>query len=312
MINVADIMSGYGGYSIGVEQTKNARVVLAIEKDPNTAEVYAKNFPHHPLRVQELGGNSRSLVAELRQIPRLLLHCSPPCQSLSQANQTTRDIAAGLRLVKWYLRLVEKVCPQFWTMEQVNNAHLRAFLESRRVPFCIVDCVDFSVPQHRNRLIAGSPQIVNALVARKGTGPTVLPRDVLSLPHKSTRLTSGTTNVPVKARIDGVRITTGHRPKAAGEGGRPLDEPCHTVFSKPGKVYDTRTGSARKLTPQECLLLQGFPPSFLLDERSVTRSHAGIGNALPPPLSRFILRSVMHERAGKKNSSAIVQTTLRI
>ena len=84
MINVADIMSGYGGYSIGVEQTKNARVVLAIEKDPNTAEVYAKNFPHHPLRVQELGGNSRSLVAELRQIPRLLLHCSPPCQSLSQ------------------------------------------------------------------------------------------------------------------------------------------------------------------------------------------------------------------------------------
>ena len=206
-----DLFAGCGGFSTGATQA-GAEVALAIEADVDIGRVYTLNHDHAP-RVETLGGDFDSLAQELARIEDLHLHGSPPCQRLSQANQKTRDSAEGLRLVIWYLDLVERVQPQTWSMEQVPAAPLKALLRERGIPFAIVDTSDFAVPQRRTRLVTGSPCIVSALEKRKGSGTTVLPKDVLPSLQPASRfmLTNATTNQPIKIRRNGVRVTEGYR-----------------------------------------------------------------------------------------------------
>ena len=291
-----DLFAGGGGFSTGATQA-GAEVVLAIEADADIARIYMLNHDLHAPRVETLGGDFDSLAQELARIDELHLHGSPPCQRLSQANQKTRDPTEGLRLVMWYLDLVKMVKPRTWSMEQVPASPLKALLHERGTPFTIVDTSDFGVPQRRTRLIAGSACIIAALEKRKGSGPSILPKDVLPSLQPVSRfmLTNATTNQPIKIRRNGVRVTTGYRRMTAGEGGRDLYTPCHTIWSKPGRVFDSVLGeSVRRLTPSECGVLQGFPSSFVLDERNIARSYKVIGNAIPPPLARFICEAAMN------------------
>lgn len=293
-MRVVDLFAGVGGFTSGATQA-GSEVALAIESDPHIARVYKANHGDH-VRVQTLGGDIEALATELWHFNTLHLHGSPPCQRLSRANQTSRDAAAGLELVLWYLDLVAQVRPTTWSMEQVPHPAVKALLLERQIPFAVVNAMDFGVPQSRTRLIAGSARIVAALEARKGSGPTVLPKDVLPSLQPANRflLTSATMNQPIKVRRDGVRITVGLRPMRPGEGGRDLHTPCHTVWGKAGSVYDgVNDRVVRKLTPSECAVLQSFPADVRLCERSVARSYQIVGNAIPPPLARAIVEAAM-------------------
>ena len=296
-MQVVDMFAGMGGASEGARQA-GAEVVLAIESDPAIARVYELNHGDH-VRVETLGAPVDALARELRarfEPSTLHLHASPPCQRLSRVNQTTRDPAAGLRLVEWYLDLVRVLAPRSFSMEQVPHPAVQELLGARGVPFAIVNALDFGVPQSRVRLVAGSAPIVEALERRKGTGPTMLPVHVLPSLRPAARyhLCSATCNQPVKVRRDGVRITTGHRPMAPGEGGRDLHTPSHTVWGKPGRVYDCESDRVvRKLTPAECACLQGFPLGYTLCERSAARSQQIVGNAFCPPLAKAVFEAAM-------------------
>ena len=293
-MHVVDLFAGVGGFSFGARQA-NAEVALAIEADPHVAQTYRANHGDH-VRVETLGGDVEALAAELGRLGKLHLHGSPPCQRLSRVNQRSRDVSGGSELVQWYLDLVARVRPATWSMEQVAHPAVKALLLERRLPFTVVNTMDFGVPQSRVRLIAGSPRIVAALEARKGSGPTLLPMDVLpSLqPVENFLLTSGTTNQPVRAMRDGVRVTVGLRRMDPGEGGRDLHTPCHTVWSRKGSVYDrAKDRVVRELTLSECAALQGFPADVRLCERSACRSLKMIANALPPPLARTIAEAAM-------------------
>ena len=296
-MQVVDLFAGMGGASEGARQA-GAEVVLAIESDPAIARVYELNHGDH-LRVETLGGPVDALARELRarfEPSTLHLHASPPCQRLSSVNQTTRDPAAGLRLIEWYLDLVRVLAPRSYSMEQVPHAAVLHLLHSRGVPFVMVNALDFGVPSSRKRLIAGSVAIVKALERRKGSGPTVLPVHVLPSLRPAARyhLCSATCNQPVKVRRNGVRVTTGHRPMEPGEGGRDLHRPAHAVWGKPGRVYDRESKQIwRKLTPAESSVLQGFPPGYTLCDRSAARSQQIVGNAFCPPLAKAVFEAAM-------------------
>ena len=292
-IEVVDLFCGAGGFSTGAAAA-GATVVLAVEADARIAEVYRANFPDHPLRVHTLeSADVPTLAAELApRASRLHMHGSPPCQKLSQANKRQGDAHEGLRLVELYLDLVERVRPRTWSMEQVHHPELLRYLTARGIAHAVVDASDHGVPQRRRRVVAGAPEVIAALGA-DATVP-VLPRDVLTdlKPPERYALMSSQDNQPVRERVGKVTRTVGCRPMRAGEGARPLDHPAHTVVCRPGKIYDTVTGEvARRLTPRECALLQGFPPEFQLDTRSDARSYRVVGNAVPPPLARAIVRA---------------------
>ena len=97
----------------------------------------AANFPDHEVRVQTLGDTDdlEALAAELASRDRQLhLHGSPPCVRLSQVNQTNRDAEEGLRLVRWYLDLVERVRPRTFSMERCRTPPSRRCCTSEGSP----------------------------------------------------------------------------------------------------------------------------------------------------------------------------------
>jgi DNA (cytosine-5)-methyltransferase 1 len=291
-MEVIDLFCGAGGFSKGATLA-GARVILGVEADPKIASVYCNNFEHE-VRVETLRREDLEQYVKLvKEHPNAHLHGSPPCQKLSQANKTTRDVEEGLNLVKFYLDLVEKAQPKTWSMEQVNDSSLREYLTERGVDFTVVNTRDFDVPQSRKRVVAGSRHIIQGLIGRSGTGPTIVPKDVLPdlIPYERYKLVNGTDNVPVREKQGNRLVTIGHRPKEHDEGARALTTPAHTVWRKPGKVYDTHAKKIdRLLTSRECASLQGFPMDFVLDENSRTRSHQVIGNAVPPPLAKHIIQ----------------------
>ena len=61
------------------------------------------------------------------------------------------------------------LAPRSFSMEQVPHPTLKALLHERGIAFTVVDAIDYGVPQHRKRLIAGSPRIVAALEERRGS-----------------------------------------------------------------------------------------------------------------------------------------------
>lgn len=51
-----------------------------------------------------------------------LVWASPPCTQLSTANNQTRDVEAGLVLVRAALRIIRQVRPRWWVLENVHGA----------------------------------------------------------------------------------------------------------------------------------------------------------------------------------------------
>ena len=288
-MKIVDLFAGVGGFSLGAAAAGHD-VVLAVEADPRIAELHELNLPEIPVVVEELGREKPAVYARrLRTFGRIHLHGSPPCQKLSVANKTGGDTRKGLRLVRWFLDVVDALKPSSWSMEQVPNKKLLAFLEKRAVPFHIVDCSDHQVPQRRRRVIAGTLKVVRAMRRAEGTGPTVLPKDVLTKlkPARRYSLQNGTDNESVHR--DGKY--QGTRPKRPDEGLRSLDQPAHTVWRKPGKIYDhTSWKTLRLLSIGEMARLQGFPSCFKFGLR--TRAMQVVGNSLPPPLAISIVRAL--------------------
>ncbi len=299
-MKVVDLFCGGGGFSCGA-RSAGAELLLSVEWDAKIAEVYAANFASdgHEIRVEELGRDPQIMAREVRSLARscgsepLHLHGSPPCQKLSSAGTRYRNVDEGLRLVGWFLDVVELSRPASWSMEQVPHPKLLEYLRMRGVAFHVVTASDHGVPQSRRRVVAGSPCIVEALRRAEGTGPTVVPKDILTdlRPAERYAIQNGSDNQSVHKKGKYV----GTRKFRPGEGTRPLTQPCHTILARGKKlrIYDRETKAfARSITARECALLQGFPEDFDLGQFK-TRAQLIAGNAVPPPVAASIVRAAI-------------------
>ena len=309
-MRVVDLFCGGGGFSCGATQA-GAEVVLSVEWDAKIAAIYKANFPpgeRHEVRVEELGGDPESMASEIRAMIKedeepLHVHGSPPCQKLSNISMQRMNVAEGMRLVRWFLDVVEASKPPSWTMEQVPHPKLLEYLTQRGIAWHVVTASDHGVPQKRRRVIAGTPEIIAALQRAEGSGPTAVPRHYFPdlQPPERFRLQNGTDNQSLYGG--------GYRKFLPGEGTRSLDEPCHTILAR-GKrlrIYDTQTKDfLRKITHRECATLQGFPDDFKFAPEGgrefKTRTMLIAGNAVPPPLAKSIMKTAM-EVATKQRST---------
>jgi site-specific DNA-cytosine methylase len=114
-------------------------------------------------------------------------------------------------------------------MEQVNHKAVREQLEElkRRHPlmfdWMVVDAVDYQVPQHRKRIIAGSPFLIASLRSSVSRKRKLCVRDVIpdpprpfirnSLYSRPDEKTHELKEVPLKDQI------------------RTVDKPCYTILS---------------------------------------------------------------------------------
>ena len=154
LVEVIDLFCGGGGFSEGAKQA-GAKVVLAVDNWEPALTVHHANHPEVETLQLELGGSIVETAVILRE--RLTkgshfhLHGSPPCQALSNASNT--DPAKGMRLVNWFLELVDYMKPDSWSMENVKPVAKRL---PEGTPWVYLNAADFGVPQTRERTFAGT------------------------------------------------------------------------------------------------------------------------------------------------------------
>jgi DNA (cytosine-5)-methyltransferase 1 len=171
----ADLFSGAGGLSLGLEQA-GVRVVLAVDHDPEAAETHAHHFGGlaldwdlaEPTVVEKVAGLICSAGIDV-------LAGGPPCQPFSRASRSgIRDrVRQGLRdphdqrrdLWRSFLEVARLCRPRAVVMENVPDMALdremfilrSMVLELEQLGYAVeerlVDTSQYGVPQFRQRLI---------------------------------------------------------------------------------------------------------------------------------------------------------------
>jgi DNA (cytosine-5)-methyltransferase 1 len=290
---VIDTFAGAGGFTEGAILA-GAKVAVAIDLWEPAVLLHRHNQPNVLMVQHELG----NLVKDVRLIWKYLvrypnhhihLHGSPPCQALSNASRT--DASEGMGMIHHFLKLVDAIQPDSWSMENVVPMRKRL---PEGTPSVILNSADFGVSQTRRRCIAGSGW--EAIPTHsKGEWRSVLD----ALPHLADEIEglllmdSGRSS----SKTCGVNPETGKKAGGSGPLYRNLNEPSYTIMSSPRTICleSDAPVKIRSLTVQETATLQGFPATFEWELPGLRKKDiwTAIGNAVCPPVAEAIIRGII-------------------
>ena len=276
--------SQIGGFSCGAKKAGH-RICLAVDCDSALLDTHARNHPEAEHVCVELPSDELPLP---KSTP-WHLHGSPPCQKLSimQPLQFADDRKLAVDMVEWFLQLALASTCTSWTMEQVGHSKIVKRLEELKkkhplkVDFVVVDAVNFEVPQHRRRLIAGSPFLIANLRSFRSKKRKLCVRDVFPTPPRNfirnslysrpDPLTKESVAVPLKDKI------------------RSVDKPCFTILATGHAKWADQEGVVlRHLKGHEKALLQTIPADYILPSNKMLVL-VGVGNAVPPRLVEILM-----------------------
>ncbi len=335
-ICAVDLFCGVGGLTRGMENV-GIDVRLGIDVDPACEFPYSTNNKAEFLRksIDEVVLSDIEKVFQKGTF-RLLAGCAP-CQTFSTYNQKATSKDKRWWLLRQFSRLIMETKPDLVTMENVPRLRKQSVFQEfvnvlektqYNVTHDIVNCEEYGVPQHRQRLV---------LLASRLGSITLLTPDEFGVPKKTVQEAIGWLS-PLNAggvdssdpmhRASTLSPVNMARIEASRPGGtwrdwqEDLVAECHKRRS--GKTYPSVygrmswSGPAPTITTQfygfgngrfghpeqnraislrEGALLQSFPKDYLfvpkegtLHIKSVGRL---IGNAVPPILGEVIGRSIL-------------------
>lgn len=273
-----------GGFSCGAKQAGH-KIALAVDSDPFLLGTHIRNNTDSEHVCCELPSDDLPLPVS----GPWHIHGSPPCTKLSimKPVQDEQETDSAADMVAWYLNFALKSTATSWTMEQVNHKRVRKQLTELKAKYPLkvdwinIDAVDFEVPQHRRRIIAGSPFLISNLRSFKSKKRKLCVRDVFphpprkyirnSLYSRPDPRTGESVEVPLKDQL------------------RSVDEPCFTVLaSGHAKWSDEKGNVLRHLKGWEKALIQTFPRNYKLPWTKEL-SLVGVGNAVPPRLAEILM-----------------------
>ena len=325
-----DLFSGCGGAAEGAIQA-GAVVPLSVDCWDDANEVHRENHPQTTVLNIELGIDPDYEVRLLEGQFRLWrsrgyhihLHCSPPCQALSQASSTDAD--EGMGLVNHCLWLIDQVKPDSWSMENVVPMRKRL---PENIKSVVLNAADFGVPQTRKRCIAGDGWFAKPTHSKDPFNMLGLPNWLSvadALPHLkeefaeffeniNPKIKQRTIDEPIRTitsrtysqsrlRMDsgrsssktcGIDPATGKKAGGSGPLSRSVDEPSYTIMSGARKLFaNDRTVKIRSLTIEETAILQSFPSTYSFEKGRLQKSRwTMIGNAVPPLMMKAIVEGI--------------------
>jgi DNA (cytosine-5)-methyltransferase 1 len=294
-MQLIDLFCGGGGFSTGAKHA-GCNIVLAIDNWKPALSVHQANHPTAVHLHMTLGTQSSKEMKDIfskHLNPDLPwhLHGSPPCQKISTINQkktargAQRNPLEGLILVTWYLEMVRDIKPTTWSMEQVPAClHI---IPKKLIPdgstIMIIDASWYGVPQNRKRLYLGKGWTIHPDEFQTAVSDVMpaLADEGDGLRNSVRSRKSGTKGNYVYSKDNVTNVRPLNRPSYTLCASQPLD-----LVVKPEWKY------VRMLTPEECLLLQGFPEEYDLADLKRVEEYTVIGNAVCPPVAARIMRSV--------------------
>jgi len=304
-LEVYDFFTGAGGFSTGAEQA-GCRVVYACDACPKALETHRRNHPHVRHQCVRLP-DAEAVVQLPTDGRRYHVHCSPPCTKLSSINRInafekpskTLQLAKATDMVEWSLQMMLSSGCTSWSLEQVASSEVIAALERARrtypgrVAWARLDFALLGVPQHRVRIIAGTPRLVSRLQrlslrsrqqSVRGAIPNARGNHVRhGKSHKKSWLRPN--RKPGQTKYATIKASW-------SDNCRSIQKPSHTIRGRHAPTWVTiRNGKAidhRVFLPHEMALLQTFPRDYRLPTRKFD-AYLQVGNAIPPLVARLLL-----------------------
>lgn len=332
-MKVIDLFSGAGGLSLGLNRA-GFKVVACVEINRDAMDTYAT----HDLDATHFNEDVRSTDFSQYRGTVDLVSGGPPCQPFSigglrKASDDSRD------MIPEFIRCLCEVQPEAFVMENVPGLMLkrtRSYFDSvlarlsacgYRLNWAILNAADYGVPQKRKRLfILGSKKMQLRFPAPTHGYHTPLAH-VTALSVLGNEPIGEAPNCPVKFARDPDLRPSPYAGHLYNGGGRPIDPngPCHTILASSGgyKTHwiDTeniapeyhahlkaggtpRDGfvpGARRLSVEECAIIQTFPRNFRFSGKRSTQ-YTQVGDAVPPDLAFVIARSLYFQLNGRSDT----------
>lgn len=133
-VRVADLFCGCGALTLGIAEAlrrlgRGIEVALAIDEDPDAADVYGANFPGAAVKTESVealfdGGLGEALTLTERATARAagavgIVVAGPPCQGHSNLNNHTRRDDPRNKLYARAIRAAEVLKPELLIVENV-------------------------------------------------------------------------------------------------------------------------------------------------------------------------------------------------
>jgi len=282
-----DLFAGFGGASVGATDA-GCDVVLAVDCWKEAMEVHALNHPETVHLCVSLPPEQPLPLPAAGE--RWHMHGSPPCTALSKAathDRTDQQREDGLEMVRWYIDYALESSATTWSMEQVPTKSVCRLLRSYRlagaphrnlIDWDVFDFCHFGVPQHRKRILAGTPSLIAKM--RRARKQRRSAQEFIAEP-KGTHLRNNALygNMPKNG-------TKKDRKKySKDELVLPITGPSYTVCAAQSLRWATPYTNTPLiwLTAHESARLQAFPERYKLHKNNKI-SQTGVGNAVPPPV----------------------------
>lgn len=313
-IKAVDLFSGCGGLSLGFENA-GCEIVAAFENWGLAADCYEQNF-RHPVYRTDLN-NVDEAVSIIQALDINMIIGGPPCQDFSHAGK--RVEASRASLTESYARIISKIKPKYFLMENVDRAQKsQAYAAAREIykesGYGITERVLTAsycgVPQRRKRffcigILGEEDGVLDAILSKNLSNTEMTLRDYFGdsldiefyYRHPRNYSRRGVFSIDEPApTMRGV-----NRPVPKGYPGHPKDA---------GPV----TQDLRPLTTLERSLVQTFPSNFKWVGSKTDREQM-VGNAVPVNLGTYVARALIehieqNEYHDSKIDSALFQEWL--
>lgn len=118
-MNLVDMFSGCGGFSLGAHQA-GFDVVVAFDNDPILASSYRYNFPETRMAFRDVTDVDGDLIRAIagKEVDGVI--GGPPCQGFSEIGLRHPEDPRS-RLLDHFFRIVQEVQPAFFAMENVRG-----------------------------------------------------------------------------------------------------------------------------------------------------------------------------------------------
>lgn len=325
-MRLVSFFAGCGGLDLGFEQA-GFQVVWANEFEPHCQSTYIRNHPNTKFVLGDICGINSADIPDCDGFIG-----GPPCQSWSVGGkQRGLDDSRGKLFFK-YIELISVKHPKFFVIENVKGMLDDKFKEvfddfvSRLnragydVQWTLLDAVNFSVPQNRERVFFvgfrkdlnvkfyfPTPTCDSPITLQEAIG------DIVEAPN----FYSGTKQDIIQE--NDIRIN--HDVIASkfgsfyyrGNRRRGWQQPSFTINatadfaplhpSSPKMLYFAHENwnfqkdnicKYRRLSVRECARIQTFPDWFVFDYENIRDAYKMIGNAVPPRLGNAIAKSIQN------------------
>jgi DNA (cytosine-5)-methyltransferase 1 len=306
-LNVIDLFCGAGGLSTGFRQA-GFNILLGIDNDKDALETFKLNHPESKIFCGDISKITKKEIKKIIGDKKIdIIIGGPPCQGFSMAGRRDPGDSRNI-LIENYLNLVSKINPKLFVIENVRGL---LSMKTKKGEFVIenvitlaekkgyfitiypLNAANFGVPQNRKRVF---------LIGCKKKKFQIFPIKQKKIPIKKILLEKK--EVPEeyfysKKLIQGFRRREKiNRKMNRGFGWRFIDpnEPSYTISARYYKdgadaLVKYSENEIRKLTPEECALVQSFPKNYKFASGKI-KTYKQIGNAVPPLLAKAVAKSI--------------------